>query len=214
MPREFSPLERKAHEWFSINKTVLFVIICLITFAILFLKKRFIINEIPAFQFMDTAQLAVFNIQAGIQYITIPIVYAWKFSLIAFVLWTGCFLWGYRVTYAQCWKVVMIAEMIFFVPELIKIAWFLFVDNNPTYWDVRSFYPLSLMNFFDHEAVHGRYWYPNMALNLFEIAYWIVLTYGIDFAARKKKSIANAIVFTSYVPLFLIWLWFYIQVYK
>ena len=162
---------------------------------------------------MDNDKLAMYDLQAGLQYITIPIVYAWKFSLIAFSIWVGSFLWGYRVTYRQCWQIVMIAELIFFVPELIKLGWFMLINTDPTYWDVQAFYPLSFMNFFSHEQVAEKYWYANMSINVFEILYWVALTYGIDFAARKKKRIANYIVFTSYVPLFLLWLWFYIIVY-
>ena len=108
----------------------------------------------------------------------------------------------------------MFAEMIFFIPEILTILWFFFIDTDPTYWDVKAFEPLSYMNFFNHEEVPEKYWYVNSALNVFEIGYWILLTYGVNFAARKKKSIANAIVFTTYVPLFLLWLWFYLGVYK
>ena len=214
MPRDYTPLELQARATFSMNKILLFVLICLVKFVLLYVKKTFIIDEIAAFRFMDMSQLAVFNIQAGIEFVTIPVVFAWKFTLIAFAIWVGSFLWGYKVTYTKCWQIAMIAEMIFFVPEVLKILWFLFIDNNPTYWDVQSFYPLSYMNFFDHEMVAKKYWYPNMAINVFEIMYWVILTYGVDFAARKKKKIANYIVYTSYVPLFILWLLFYIAVYK
>lgn len=213
MPREYSQLELNVRSWFAINKVLLFVLICVVTFLILYMKKNFIYDEITAFRFMDNDKLAMYDLQAGLQYITIPLVYAWKFSLIAFSIWVGSFLWGYRVTYKQCWQIVMIAELIFFVPEFIKLGWFMLIDTNPTYWDVQSFYPLSYMNFFSHEQVAEKYWYANMSLNVFEILYWIALTYGVDFVARKKKRIANYIVFTSYVPLFLLWLWFYIIVY-
>lgn len=214
MPRELSPLEQKVRSWFGVNKVVLFAMICLMTFTLLYIKKNFIIDEIAAFRFMDMNELLAFDLKAGVQLITIPIVYAWKFTLISFAIWVGSFLWGYRVTYKQCWVIVMIAEMIFFVPETIKVLWFLFVDNDPNYWDVQSFYPLSYMNFFFHEEVAAKYWYPNMSVNLFEILYWVILTYGVDFVARKKKKIANYIILTSYVPLFILWLWFYIAVYK
>lgn len=214
MPREFSNLELNVRSWFGINKIILFVLICLLTFVLLYVKKNFIIDEIAAFRFMDMNKRMAFDLQSGIQLVSIPIVYAWKFSLIAFSIWVGSFLWGYRVTYKQCWSIVMISELIFFVPEIIKVLWFLFIDTDYNYWDVQSFYPLSYMNFFSYEEVAKKYWYPNMSINVFEILYWIILTYGVDFAARKKKKIANYIVLTSYIPFFLLWLWFYIIVYK
>ena len=117
-------------------------------------------------------------------------------------------MWGYKVSYAKCWQVSMIAELVFFLPTILKTLWFLLIKTETNYWDFQAFYPFSLA-FFDHEKVPDKYLYVNQSLNVFEILYWIALTYGIDFAARKKKSVANAIVFTTYVPLFFFWLWFY-----
>ena len=56
--------------------------------------------------------------------------------------------------------------------------------------------------------------YPLKALNLFEVLYWFVLVEAIHLTAKKKWNYALAIVFTSYVPFFLIWLVYYTQVYK
>lgn len=212
MPRELSPLEIRVREYASINKTALFLLICIVALLLQFISQTFIINEIPAFQFMEGSQLLIFKIISNLSYLGIPLYYGFKITLVGFILWTGCFLWGYKVTFKQCWHVALFAELIFFIPTVIKLLWFLFVDTNPTYWDVKAFYPLSYMNLFNHQNVAEKYWYVNTQLNLFEVGYWILLCFGIDFAARKKKSVANAIVFTTYVPLFFFWLWFYLGV--
>jgi hypothetical protein len=120
----------------------------------------------------------------------------------------------YRVTYAQCWGVVIGAEFIFLVPEIIKIVWFMFVETDPTYHDIRSFYPLSLMHFADYYAIDKRWAYPLRALNLFEVAYWFLLANGIHHYARKEKRVVWLIVACSYILLFLLWLIFYVIVYK
>lgn len=214
MPREFSSLELRVRDWLSFNKKLFFVALCIISFLLLFVQQTFIIGEIAAFQFLEGAEALLFQILSGLKFLGIPVVYALKFTVVGFIIWVGCFMWGYKVTYAKCWQIVMIAEVVFFVPVLLKIFWFMFVSTDPNYWEFQSFYPLSYMNFFDYEQVAPKYWYPNQALNVFEITYWVVLSYGVDFAARKKKSVANAIVATSYVPMFLLWLWFYIGVYE
>ncbi|KYG83341.1 hypothetical protein [Roseivirga echinicomitans] len=214
MPREYTPLEAKMKEYTSINKTMVFILMCIISTLLLYIQQTFILYEITAFKFMDGVDLMLLKAISGLKYLGIPIMFALKFTVTGFILWTGCFLWGYRVTYKQCWQIAMFAEMIFFIPEILTILWFFFIDVDPTYQDFLAFEPLSYMNFFNHEQVAEKYWYVNSSLNVFEIGYWILLTYGINFAARKKKSIANAIVFTSYVPLFLLWLWFYLGVYK
>src|SRR5260221_3793648 len=42
-----------------------------------------------------------------IQFFSIPLIYLWKFTVIGFVLWVGSFLFGYRVTYSQCYGVAL-----------------------------------------------------------------------------------------------------------
>lgn len=212
MPREFSGLELRAREWFSFNKSLFFVVVCLIALLLLYVQQTFIISEIAAFKFLEGPEALLFKIFASLEFFGVPIIYAIKFTTVGFILWTGCFMWGYKVTFTKCWQIAMIAELVFFVPTLIKIFWFMFVSTDPNYFEYQAFYPLSYMNFFDYQEVSKKYTYANQALNLFEVGYWVVLTYGVDFAARKKKSVANAIVATTYIPLFLFWLWFNIGI--
>jgi len=209
---------RQSHETKSIfgaDKKLLFVLLCLITLLLLYIKKSFIENETAAFEFLlDRPEGFFLRLLDTIQFLSIPFVYLWKFTVIAFVIWVGCFLYGYRVTYSQCWGVVIGAEFIFLIPELLKISWFLFIHRDPTIHDIRAFYPLSLMHFFDYFSIDKRYAYPLRALNLFEIAYWFLLVRGIHHYARKSKRTVWFIVISSYVLIFFLWLGYYTIVYK
>jgi len=190
-------------------------LLCLLTLLLLFVKISFIENETAAFEFLqDRPEGTVLKAINAMKYVSIPVIYMWKFTVIAFVIWVGCFMFGYRVTYSQCWGVVIGAEYIFLVPEILKIVWFMTVDTDPTYDDIRAFYPLSLMHFVDYESIDKRYAYPLRALNVFEIVYWFLLVSGIHFFARKDKKYVWAIVLCSYVLIFILWLIFYITVYK
>ncbi len=123
-------------------------------------------------------------------------------------------MFGYRVTYTQCWGVVIGAEYIFLIPEVLKILWFMSVETDPTYNDISAFYPFSLIHFVDFDALDKRWAYPLRALNVFEIVYWFLLVEGIHHYARKDKKYVWLIVACSYVLLFLLWLLFYSVVYK
>lgn len=123
-------------------------------------------------------------------------------------------MFGYKVSYSQCWSVALVAEFVFAMPELLKIIWFLFIDTDPTYYAVQMFYPLSLLNLVDIEVLDKRYIYPLKALNVFELLYWIILVYGVHYHARKKIMISGLIVASSYILLFLLWLVFYSIVYN
>lgn len=199
---------------YSHSKRQLFLLLCLSTLALLFIKKSMIENETAAFEFLaDQPAGSFLHLRSALQYLSIPFIYAWKFTALGFVIWVGCFLFGYRVTYAQCWKVVLVGEFVFLIPELIKIAWFMFVVRDPNFFEIGNFYPLSLMNLLDYRTLDAAYSYPSKALNLFEPLYWYLLVIGITHYTRKETRAAWIIVLGFYVPVFLLWLCFYMIVY-
>lgn len=200
---------------YDAHKILTFLSICLIAIALLWVKKDFIEYETAAFEFLkDRPEGAVLKFIAMLQFIGMPFVFLWKFLVVAFVLWVGCFLFGYRVTFNQCWSVAMAAEFIFFIPSLIEIFWFLFIKPDPSLYEVRSFYPLSLASLFDLSSVPGRFAYPLRAVNLFEVFYIFILTDGIQHFSRGKRKAMRRIVIFSYLLLFIFWLCFYMIVYK
>jgi hypothetical protein len=203
---------------FDTDKKLTLLILCLLTVVLLYIKKAFIEYETAAFEFLqDRPEGAILQLISGLQFLSIPFIYLWKFTVIGFVLWVGCFTFGYRITYGQCWGVTMIAEFIFIVPELLKIIWFLFFNSDPTLPEIRAFYPLSLMNFFDYEAVPKQYHYPLRAISVFEVLYVLIIVKGVNhfaFKAHKQNQATWWIVSTSYILVFVLWLGFYIIVYK
>ncbi len=202
-------------EWFSFGTGQLFTVVCVVTILLLFLKKSFIESEIAAFEVLqERGEMGFFHALSAAQYVSIPFVYAWKFSITAFVLFVGGFMFGYKLTFRDMWRLAIMAELVFFIPELLKIAWFLVVNTDPTYHEIGAFYPLSLMNFFDFETLPKRWHYPLKALNVFEVFYWIMLTVGVFVISGKKSKISAIIVATSYVLWFFLWLGFYAIVYK
>ena len=208
-------MEHETKSFFGADKRLLFVLLCLLTLFLLYVKITLIENETAAFEFLqDRPEGMILRILNTIKFLSIPFVYLWKFTVIAFVVWVGCFMFGYRVTYTQCWGVVIGAEYIFLIPEILKIGWFLIVEPDPSLSDISAFYPFSLMHFFDYSEIGKRWAYPLRALNLFEIAYWFLLVEGIQHFARKDKKYIWIIVLCSYVLLFFLWLGFYVIVYK
>ncbi len=192
-----------------------FLALCIVTFLVLFAKKSLVENETIAFQILqEDGRFGMFKIFNALQFLAIPLIYVYKATIIAFVLWVGAFMFGYRITYKQMWHVALVSETVFLLPEFAKIMWFILVDHQPEIWEIKGFYPLSLINFTDYMALADNLHYPLKALNLFEVAYWLVLVEAIHITAHKKWSYAFAIVFTTYVPAFLIWLIYYTQVYK
>lgn len=199
---------------FSSPKRLTFLLLCMTTLTLLFIKKSMIENETAAFEFLaDQPQGSQLYLRSALQYTSIPFIYLWKFTVLGFVIWVGCFLFGYRVTFLQCWGIVLVSEFVFVIPEIIKLIWFLMIRTDPTFYEIQAFYPLSLMNLMDYETLPSRFAYPCKALNLFEPLYWFVVALGIKHFARKGMKPAWTIVLAFYVPIFLLWLLFYVIVY-
>lgn len=202
-------------DWYSINPVGLFLVICLLYACTFFIKRVFILNGIAAFEIMqERGEMWIMDLFLNLQYLSIPLFLGWKFTITSFSVWVGCFLYGYRITYAQLWRLVIILELIFIFPELVKILWFTIFQSDPDYQDVVAFYPFSLINFFDYETLNPRWIYPLKALNIFEITYWFGLIAGIYWVSGKSLKIARNIVFSSYVLFFLLWLVYFILAYR
>ena len=194
---------------------VYFLALCIVTFLVLFAKKALVENETVAFQILqEDGRFGIFQIFSNLQFLAIPLIYTYKVTVIAFILWVGAFMFGYKITYKQMWRVALVAETVFLLPEFAKIMWFILMDHQPDIFEIRYFYPLSLINFFDAEIISPQFHYPLKAANLFEILYWFVLIEAVHLTANKKWNYAMAIVFSTYVLGFIIWLIYYTQVYK
>jgi hypothetical protein len=199
----------------EIKRIHFFLLLCLLTFLLLFIKKTFIEYQITAFQILDErGQLGIFKMISALQYLSIPAIYLLKFTFIGFLIWVGCFGFGYRVTYTNCWHIAMVSELIFVIPELLKIFWFLFFETDPDYGMVKAFYPLSLMNLFDFQQISPKWHYPLKSLNIFEILYWFMLTAGIYIKSGKLYRQSLVISTFGYVIPFLFWLLYYTIIYK
>ena len=202
-------------EWFSFGTWQLFAVVCVVTYLLLFVKKSFIESELAAFEILqERGEMGFFHALTAAQFITIPFIYAWKFTLTSFLLYVGGFMFGYRLTFKDMWRLAIFAELIFFIPELIKVVWFLTVNTDPDYHEIGAFYPLSVMNFFNFETLPKNWHYPLKALNIFEVVYWAILVWGIFVISGKKLQNSILIVASSYVLWFFLWLGFYVIVYK
>jgi len=132
--------------------------------------------------------------------IFIPLVLLIKISIIAAILDAGCFLFDKTVKYSKLFRVVLIGEFIFLLPALFKTVWFYFFQQDYTLEDLQYFYPFSALNIVDYKGLDVWWIYPLQTINVFEIAYWIVLAYLLDKALKTpiKQNTGLKIVASSY----------------
>lgn len=127
-----------------------------------------------------------------------------KVFLIALILYTALYLSNQEVRFLGILQVVIYAETLFFIPAIAKIIFFHIYFPNGTLADWHKYYFLSLLSFFD--TVPADWFYTLQALNVFEIAYWFALAFGIKQITHISYDQALRTVICAYVPALFIWI--------
>ena len=207
-------LQTFSREALQANKWLLFILLCTLTFLLLLIKKSFLESGTAAFEVLEMqGEAGLLKMISALQFATIPLVYVWKFMIIALLLWVGCFFFGYNISYVKCFGIAIVAEFIFLVPEVYKIMHFLLLSSDFTLYQINVYYPFSLVLLIDPLEVAPKWIYPLKALNIFEVLYWGVLFYLLHLTAGKQKWVPLVVVGLFYVFPFLIWLLYYSAVY-
>ena len=135
---------------------------------------------------------------AWVNYAILPVIYLLKFTFISLWLLSGIILFGYKISFRKIFNVVLVAEFVWIIPALLTIVWFGMIDTDYTLLDVQYFQPFSLMNFFDGEKVETWLVFPLKALNLFEVAYMLVLAVGIKKVINRDYNTSLGFVVPVY----------------
>ncbi len=138
-------------------------------------------------------------------YLVVPILLLLKLSIIAAILDIGVFFFNKEIKYSKLFNIVVKAEYIFLLVIVVKTAWLYFFVKDFTFQEVQNFYPFSMLHLVGTAGIDSWYFYPLQALNLFELAYWVVLAYLLGKALPVKVEKAFEIVLSSYGVGFFIW---------
>ncbi len=150
----------------------------------------------------------ILNVQSKwewVGYLVVPILLFLKLSIIAAILDIGVFFYNKEIKYSKLFSIVVKAEYIFLLVIVIKTAWLYFFVKDFTFQEVQNFYPFSMLHLVGTAGIDSWYFYPLQALNLFELAYWVVLAYLLGKALPVKVEKAFEIVLSSYGVGFFIW---------
>jgi len=115
-----------------------------------------------------------------VSYAILPILTLVKLTLVASCLSIGLYFSFNRFSFKLAFGVALISEFIFLIPLLLKIVWFSLLQTDYSLQDLQTFYPLSSLNFFDYNTVQPWLIYPLQLLNVFELAYWLLLAEGLS----------------------------------
>jgi len=113
-----------------------------------------------------------------ISYCIYPIILLLKLWSVAGVIFMVLYLLNQEVSYQNCLKITLIAELVSVVAMLVRVVWLL-VAKPDNVNDIQYFSPLSLTQLLDLDSLPKYLFYPLQLFNIFEVGYWLVLAYGI-----------------------------------
>jgi hypothetical protein len=201
--------------YFNLSRFRLFLIITACYFIIICLSKNILINETVFYnsfseQLTYERSMKLFedmNKISWMNYVLTPIFLLIKFTLISIVLYIGVFFLNlhFKISFSIIFRIVIACEIIFVFAGFIKFLWFYLFAGNYKLDDMSFFYPLSLINLFRISEVNKLWVYPLQAVNIFQAAYILLLSYGLNKAGKIEKSESEKVVLFSYMPALFFW---------
>lgn len=143
--------------------------------------------------------------------ITISISILIKVILTSIIIFIGSILFEKKISIKNIFFIVIKLEYIFIVTVLFEIIYFKFINTTASLNEIQYFYPLSALNIVGFQSVESWFIYPLQVLNLFELAYWLLLSYFVGKLAFTEKDkgkpmdLGFKIVASSYGSALLLW---------
>lgn len=201
--------------YFNLSSFRLFVIITACYLLIYWLSKSVLINEIVFYnsfseQLSYERSMKLFEELkrlSWINYVFLPLMLIIKFTMISIVLYTGVFFCDLHkeISFSGIFRIVVACEIIFVFAGLSKFLWFYLFAGNYDLNDITFFYPLSLINLFDKSEVQKFWIFPLQSVNLFQMIYIFILSFGLTKAGTIEKTKSEKVVIYSYMPALLFW---------
>jgi len=204
------------NEIINTNKVLLFVVLCVIVGCLAYYHNNILLsNDVYIDSLSEKMEVSRIENQLSIirsaerySYLFIPFIYLVKFALMTVVLLSGTLLFNYKIDSKKLFNIVLVAEFIFLLSPIYKIIHFELSNESYTYHDVTTFFPLSIFMFIDVNSVPIWLIYPLHVFNVFELAYVLILSYGLMIALDERYVRMLKIIFLTYGTSLLLWISF------
>jgi hypothetical protein len=199
-------------QYLNFDKRFIFISLCIYYVLFSYLWQEFLFTDSVYYNtFGEQVSLerieAYINIQRSLKWIgfaILPLIILIKTSLVAVCLNIGTIFAGYRTQFGKLFKITLLAESVFVAASFVRVLWLYFVVKPETIVQIKMFYPLSLLSLYK-DRVEGWLVYPLQTLNLFELAYWLVLALGLKWLLNQRYEKALLLVMASYGVGLLVW---------
>jgi hypothetical protein len=201
--------------YFSLKQFNLYILISTSYLLLIWFSKNILINETVFYnsfseQLTYERSIKLFEEMRSlswINYVLFPLVLLIKISLITFVLYIGVFFCDihHKLSFDKIFRIVTGCEIVFVFAGFSKIFWIYFFGGNYELDDINFFYPLSLINLFKISEVNKFWIFPLQTVNMFQVFYILLLSYGLYKIGKIEKIQSDKIVVLSYIPALVFW---------
>lgn len=201
---------------FRLNKWIIFFFYGLSSVLISLATKNFLPFEEMIFNSLSE-QLSVKRVNEfiisqkkweWIGYLVIPVLLLLKWALTTLSIYIGTVFFDLKASFKKLFHIVMLSEIVFLIPAVVKFIWLYFHNDNLTLEYVQYFQPLALVNLFEYSKLEPWLIYPLQAFNLFELAYWFLLAFLLKKETQKPFWSSFEFVLSTYGLGLLIWIVF------
>lgn len=138
-------------------------------------------------------------------YVVAPFLLILKWLFVSCLIYTALFFAQIETSFKALWRIVVLAEWVFVIAAAVKFCWFYFFATDYTLEDLQFCYPLSAANLFTPGELEAWWVYPFQLINLFELAYWVVLAYLLGKVLQQPTGKALEHVVKGYGTGLLLW---------
>lgn len=141
-------------------------------------------------------------------YLFIPVFYLLKILLVTLCVYTGILLLNIKsLSWSKVFGAVVVADMIFLIPAIIKMVWFTF-QADYTLEDVQYFLPGSMLNIFEPKQLEQWLLYPIQSVNIWELLFFLALAFGLKKYLDDDFSRSMGLVVSTYGVGLVVWIVF------
>lgn len=215
MPKPASPLAQRLNESLQFDHRLFYFILVAIFLIIRYLTNSLILEAIPDSERLEAqGDLMFFHIFNALNYLWTPFSILWKCTVTAFLFWSIGLMIGYKANFKDLWKFALVAEVIFVLPELLRLLIYMDATGSVSFLEIQNFEPLSLLWIVGPDQIDQKFHYPLSVLNLFELIYGAFWVLGFHMISRRTIEESILVVLIAYFVPLLIWLGFYIGAYR
>lgn len=118
--------------------------------------------------------------------------------IITAIVFAGTFFSTLKINFLDVFKIVVVAEFIVLLQEMMKFLWFYFVSPPKSLIEIKNSVPLSLQNFFSFDAL--KTWQVSLlSISIFDILIMLILASGLKYQIKNLSFEKSFIIaFSTY----------------